>query len=317
MGFDLGFLGEDPYATFSPLLQDPFEGLRAGVSGGSEGGKQSGPSNVGTGGKTSRAEMEVQMDDPDGSLFSAGVGDNGEGTHAGASTFGLFNSRGDEDDALNDSAAGKEGPMDYEAAFAALGEDPYALWPESGSDISEVQVVPDFGAPDFELGKVWTQERSPGNVFDTSSDDTQRRDGNLDEEGMMAAKRRADYDQEEHDAELRQAFAYDEEAPARGLGLPAELLGGAELAKDFDTNAYRKAAINRYKLKKQRRQFMKTIRYQCRKSHAESRPRYKGRFVKQQPGETPEEALERAKREDAEAMAAAKAAKAAKAAAVT
>ena len=314
VGFDLSLLGEDPYASFSPmLLQDPFEGLRGGGSGGEGGG--SGGSGAASeydksagarGGGRLGASRSEHVEDLDGSLFSTGVGDN-EGTHAGASTLNLFDGRGDED-ALDDSAGGK---MDYEAVFAALGDDPYALWPGSGSDTNELQVVPDLGGT-FEPGKLWSG-RPAGNVFDPSSDDASGRSNHAKRDDLSTARRRAEYDQEEHEAELRQAFAYDEEAPAQGLGLPVEILGGAELAKDFDTNAYRKSAIHRYKIKKQRRQFMKTIRYQCRKSHAESRPRYKGRFVKQQPGETPEEALERAKREDAEAAEVAKAAKAAKA----
>lgn len=42
----------------------------------------------------------------------------------------------------------------------------------------------------------------------------------------------------------------------------------------------RQAAIQRFRAKKQRRQFHKKVRYHVRKRLAESRPRYKGRFSK-------------------------------------
>ncbi len=42
----------------------------------------------------------------------------------------------------------------------------------------------------------------------------------------------------------------------------------------------RQASLRRYREKKARRSFSKTIRYQMRKVNADRRPRIKGRFVK-------------------------------------
>jgi hypothetical protein len=42
----------------------------------------------------------------------------------------------------------------------------------------------------------------------------------------------------------------------------------------------REARVMRYKEKRQKRKFEKTIRYASRKAYAESRPRIKGRFAK-------------------------------------
>jgi len=42
----------------------------------------------------------------------------------------------------------------------------------------------------------------------------------------------------------------------------------------------REARVMRYKEKRQKRKFEKTIRYASRKAYAESRPRVKGRFAK-------------------------------------
>lgn len=47
----------------------------------------------------------------------------------------------------------------------------------------------------------------------------------------------------------------------------------------------REARLLRYKQKKKHLRFEKTIRYASRKAYAESRPRYKGRFIKQQADE--------------------------------
>jgi len=47
-----------------------------------------------------------------------------------------------------------------------------------------------------------------------------------------------------------------------------------------DTTVDREARVMRYKEKRQKRKFEKTIRYASRKAYAESRPRIKGRFAK-------------------------------------
>lgn len=53
----------------------------------------------------------------------------------------------------------------------------------------------------------------------------------------------------------------------------------AERMRDPEARRQRLVAIERYRSKRQRRQFKKTIRYQSRKAYAEVRPRIKGRFA--------------------------------------
>lgn len=48
----------------------------------------------------------------------------------------------------------------------------------------------------------------------------------------------------------------------------------------MDSSVDREARVTRYKEKRQKRKFEKTIRYASRKAYAESRPRIKGRFAK-------------------------------------
>jgi CCT motif len=49
---------------------------------------------------------------------------------------------------------------------------------------------------------------------------------------------------------------------------------------DADGEAHRKAAVERFRLKRKERSFHKKVRYESRKRLAESRPRVKGQFVK-------------------------------------
>mmetsp|Transcript_30885 Transcript_30885/g.75491 ORF Transcript_30885/g.75491 Transcript_30885/m.75491 type:complete len:236 (-) Transcript_30885:107-814(-) len=75
-----------------------------------------------------------------------------------------------------------------------------------------------------------------------------------------------------------------EQAPARGRNTTASTSPPKDLGVDTRTveqkRADRKEALLRYKEKKRNRTFKKTVRYECRKQLADSRPRVKGRFVK-------------------------------------
>ncbi|KQJ95789.1 zinc finger protein CONSTANS-LIKE 2 [Brachypodium distachyon] len=59
-----------------------------------------------------------------------------------------------------------------------------------------------------------------------------------------------------------------------GAGFPSLVGGGAMVAAD------REEKVRRYREKREKRKFHKTIRYASRKAYAEARPRIKGRFVK-------------------------------------
>ncbi len=59
----------------------------------------------------------------------------------------------------------------------------------------------------------------------------------------------------------------------------------------------RQAALRRFREKKRRRQFQKTVRYMVRKRLAETRPRYKGRFSKPPAAPTPDAEVPEGNRE--------------------
>lgn len=63
-------------------------------------------------------------------------------------------------------------------------------------------------------------------------------------------------------------------------GLPSEGLAPVSTAQAVPlSSAERELRVMRYREKKQRRKYEKTIRYASRKAYAEIRPRIKGRFV--------------------------------------
>lgn len=58
--------------------------------------------------------------------------------------------------------------------------------------------------------------------------------------------------------------------------------GGRSLAEIRERELDRRARVERYRQKRRERAFVKKIRYEVRKINAEQRPRYKGRFIKQE-----------------------------------
>jgi hypothetical protein len=88
-------------------------------------------------------------------------------------------------------------------------------------------------------------------------------------------------------------------------GMQGSLSGGA--SPSFDEGNYRvgkysmeerKIRIHRYQQKRTQRNFNKKIKYACRKTLADSRPRVRGRFAKNMDDDIPTTVLGRSKRED-------------------